>query len=106
MFAILSVLALAGSALAQNPNPCEGVTTRTTFVNDWASCRHYFWCNLDVAVPTFPCDDGFFFDEAAQLCRLGSGDEAIPDCLPCPDPDDATITPTTFAVRISEKSIS
>lgn len=80
MIKLLSVLALCGTVLAQrNPNPCEGVTTTTTFVNDWASCDAYFWCNKDVAVPSGPCDAPFGFDLAAQLCTT-----AAASCLECP----------------------
>lgn len=43
MFKVLCVLAFSGAVLAQrNPNPCLGVTTTTTFVNDWAGCSFYF----------------------------------------------------------------
>lgn len=81
MFKLLCVLALCGAVLGQNrnPNPCAGKTTTTEFVNDYASCEAYFWCNLEVAVPSGPCDDTFGFDEALQRCTLAA---AI--CDPCP----------------------
>lgn len=88
IFAFLSILALTGAVLSQvvppvdpNPNPCEGVTTTDTFVNDWASCDSYFWCNGAQAIPSGPCPAGFEFDEVQQLCSLI--DPAVP-CEECP----------------------
>lgn len=70
---------LCGSALARNPNPCEGVPGSDQFRNDWSSCRFYFWCNNGQAIPTFPCPEGFGFDEEEQLCT-----NAAAQCDECP----------------------
>lgn len=80
-FLLLSVLALAGAALGQrNVNQCAGVTDETTFVNDWAHCSDYFWCNFDQTVPSGPCPDGFGFDVDQQRCSQ----PAATGCDTCP----------------------
>lgn len=88
IFTLLGLFALTGAALSQvtppatpNPNPCEGVTGIANFVNDYASCDAYFWCNGAQAIPSGPCPAGFEFIEATQLCV--TIDDTVP-CLECP----------------------
>lgn len=77
---LLLVAALSGVALSQqrNINPCLG-KPHDSFVNDWASCRSYFWCNFLTTQPTTPCPEGFGFDEASQTCTT-----AMATCDLCP----------------------
>ncbi|CRK97663.1 CLUMA_CG011048, isoform A [Clunio marinus] len=69
------------AAFAQrNPNPCEGVVSPppNIFRNDYASCESYFWCDGENAVAADPCEDSYYFDEAAQVC------DSTAECQQCP----------------------
>ena len=79
-FLVAALIAFSGAALAQNPrnpNPCAGVTGTDTFVNDFASCESYFWCNGEQAFPSGPCTVGLNF--ADTVC---SADVACEVCPP------------------------
>lgn len=78
---MVAVMALSAVVDAQrNQNPCLGKSTDKTFVNDWASCGSYFWCNFLVAVPTTPCPDTFGFHEVDQTCS-----RSFEQCEDCPE---------------------
>lgn len=82
MFLLICVLALTGAVLGRrNPNPCEGVTTDTTFANDWSTCGDYFWCNFDKAVPSGPCPIGmgFIYEKLACSSEAATCDECPAD---------------------------
>jgi hypothetical protein len=66
------------------PNLCEGLSN--IFVNDPTSCAAYFFCANGQSIGG-SCGEGFFFNEAEQLCDF---EKNVP-CIDCP--------PTGVAVK-------
>lgn len=76
IFIIFATLSAVFAAF--NPNPCAGNAPGTlTFVNDYAACEAYFFCNGEVAAVTTPCPSGSNFNQERQGCVRG---ETCEDC--------------------------
>lgn len=82
MFLFLAFLAVSGTYVsAFNPNPCAAARPGTfTFVNDYAGCRDYFFCNGQTASRSVPCPETQIFDSAKGGCLT-----AACEPKPCPD---------------------